>query len=134
MTASAGVLYLAWLGIKLWKAKPLDLGAALATAEPLRGRVAFRRSLTVALSNPKTLLFFAAFLPQFVSTAHAQGPQYLVLGASFVAIARGIARLPKLRALRNSRKHSPGAGGWQTRAAALTLRGLVWEKSRWKRS
>jgi threonine/homoserine/homoserine lactone efflux protein len=82
----AGVLYLVWLGIKLWRTQPLDLGAALARAEPRRGHVAFLRSLTVALSNPKTLLFFAAFLPQFISTAHPQGPQYLVLGASFVAI------------------------------------------------
>ncbi|VTU25362.1 LysE family translocator [Variovorax sp. PBL-E5] len=82
----AGVAYLVWLGIKLWRTQPLDLGAMLSSTEPLRGRVAFRRSLTVALSNPKTLLFFAAFLPQFVSIAEPQGPQYLVLGACFVAI------------------------------------------------
>ena len=84
----AGVLYLAWLGIKLWRTPPADVGAALAasSARPLRGRLALLRSLAVALSNPKSLLFFAAFLPQFVDTAHRQAPQYLVLGAIFVGI------------------------------------------------
>jgi homoserine/homoserine lactone efflux protein len=84
----AGVVYLVWLGIKLWRTQPLDIHAALAASsgEPLRGRVAFLRSLTVALSNPKTLLFFAAFLPQFIETAHPQGPQYALLGAIFVSL------------------------------------------------
>lgn len=84
----AGVAYLAWLAIKLWRSPPLDVRAALAApgAVGLRGRVAFLRSLTVALSNPKTLLFFAAFLPQFVDTAAPQGQQYLVLGVVFVGL------------------------------------------------
>ena len=84
----AGVLYLFWLGIKLWRTPPADVGAALAVSSipPLRGRLALLRSLAVALSNPKSLLFFAAFLPQFVDITHPQGPQYLVLGAIFVGI------------------------------------------------
>ena len=83
-----GVLYLAWLGIKLWRTPPADVGAALAasSAQPLRGRLALLRSLAVALSNPKSLLFFAAFLPQFVDTSQPQGPQYLLLGAIFVGV------------------------------------------------
>jgi homoserine/homoserine lactone efflux protein len=84
----AGVAYLVWLGIKMWRNQPVDIRAALAAspADVLSGRVAFLRSLTVALSNPKTLLFFAAFLPQFIDTASPQGPQYLVLGAVFIGI------------------------------------------------
>ena len=61
-------------------------GLAASAAEPLRGRLALLRSLAVALSNPKSLLFFAAFLPQFVDTAQPQGPQYLLLGAIFVCL------------------------------------------------
>ncbi|REN16834.1 LysE family translocator, partial [Mycobacterium tuberculosis] len=65
----AGVIYLVWLGIKLWRSEATDLRAALARS-PLevrpQGRVALMRSLMVALSNPKTVLFFAAFLPQFI--------------------------------------------------------------------
>lgn len=83
----AGVIYLAWLGVKLWRSPPPDVAAALAApqTEP-RGRVALLRSLTVALSNPKSVLFFAAFLPQFIDTAQSQGPQYLVLGTIFVVL------------------------------------------------
>jgi len=84
----AGVAYLVWLGLKMWRNQPIDIQAALAAspADVLSRRIAFLRSLTVALSNPKTLLFFAAFLPQFVSTASPQIPQYLVLGAIFIGI------------------------------------------------
>jgi homoserine/homoserine lactone efflux protein len=83
-----GVLYLAWLGIKLWRTPPTDVQAVLATSsdKPLPGHVALLRSLAVALSNPKSLLFFAAFLPQFVEAGQPQGPQYLVLGAIFVGL------------------------------------------------
>ncbi|WP_076998863.1 LysE family translocator [Variovorax sp. KK3] len=85
---AAGVAYLVWLGIKMWRSQPVDIGAALATSssDGRSGRIAFLRSLTVALSNPKTLLFFAAFLPQFIDTGSPQGPQYLVLGAIFIGI------------------------------------------------
>jgi threonine/homoserine/homoserine lactone efflux protein len=84
----AGVAYLVWLGIKLWRSEPADLRQVLAppAASALQGRLALLRSLAVALSNPKALLFFAAFLPQFVDTAQPQGWQYLVLGASFVGL------------------------------------------------
>jgi homoserine/homoserine lactone efflux protein len=84
----AGVAYLVWLGVKMWRSQPIDIHAALAAspADVLSSRIAFLRSLTVALSNPKTLLFFAAFLPQFVDTAAPQGPQYAVLGAIFIGI------------------------------------------------
>jgi threonine/homoserine/homoserine lactone efflux protein len=83
-----GVLYLAWLGLKLWRMPPTDVQAVLAasSARPLQGRVALLRSLAVALSNPKSLLFFAAFLPQFVEAGRPQGPQYLLLGAIFVGL------------------------------------------------
>ncbi len=40
----------------------------------------------MALTNPKALLFFAAFLPQFVDPARPAALQYAVLGALFVAI------------------------------------------------
>lgn len=83
-----GVLYLAWLGFKLWRAPAPDLREALAPPPQgaAQGIVAFARSLAVALSNPKALLFFAAFLPQFVDVQAPQGPQYLLLGAIFLAI------------------------------------------------
>ncbi|MDO9201083.1 MAG: LysE family translocator [Hydrogenophaga sp.] len=85
---AVGVLYLLWLAVQLWRSPPLDLQAALAEVpgRPALGRAALVRSLTVALSNPKALLFFAAFLPQFVDPALPVVVQYAALGALFVAI------------------------------------------------
>ncbi len=84
----AGVLYLLWLAIQIWRSPPLNVQALLARApgQGVQGRAAFVRSLGVALSNPKALLFFAAFLPQFIDPTLPQGPQYALLGALFVAI------------------------------------------------
>lgn len=85
----AGVAYLVWLGVKLWRSEAADLRTALARSsahERPQGRIALMRSLAVALSNPKTVLFFAAFLPQFVDISKPQGSQYLLLGAVFVAL------------------------------------------------
>lgn len=85
---AAGVLYLAWLGLKMWRAPTTDLRAALAQApqdEAQRG-VALLRSLAVALSNPKAVFFFAAFLPQFVDARQPQAPQYALLGGVFIGI------------------------------------------------
>ncbi|WP_310566450.1 LysE family translocator [Hydrogenophaga sp.] len=85
---AVGVLYLLWLAVQLWRSPPQDVRAALAQVpgQQMQGRAAFVRSLLVALSNPKSLLFFAAFLPQFVDPAQAMVPQYALLGALFVAI------------------------------------------------
>ena len=85
----AGVLYLVWLGIKLWCKEAIDLKVALAKSpceKRPHGSTALIRSMAVALSNPKTVLFFAAFLPQFVDILKPQGPQYLLLGTLFVGI------------------------------------------------
>jgi threonine/homoserine/homoserine lactone efflux protein len=46
----------------------------------------FRKSFLVAVTNPKGYLFFAAFLPQFISLAEPLAAQYLTLGAIFIAI------------------------------------------------
>lgn len=85
---TVGVLYLLWLAWQLWRSPVTDVQVSLAhvPGRGVRGRAAFTRSLTVALSNPKSLLFFAAFLPQFVDPAQALAPQYAALGALFVAI------------------------------------------------
>lgn len=83
-----GVLYLCWLGVKLWRTKPSAVDpSALRTSEAAMSPArAFVRSASVALSNPKALLFFSAFLPQFIDLSQAQAPQYVVLGMAFVSI------------------------------------------------
>ena len=82
----AGAAYLVFLGVRLLRvpAAPAEPGAPLAPVPVWR---LFREGLMVALLNPKTTLFFGAFLPQFM---HGEAPallQAIGLGATFVGIA-----------------------------------------------
>ena len=60
-----GVGYLLWLGVRQWRAPPIDLTRI--PAQPRSARGIALRGFLVSLTNPKTLLFYGAFLPQFVS-------------------------------------------------------------------
>jgi threonine/homoserine/homoserine lactone efflux protein len=82
----AGAAYLVYLGLrKLLSREPLEAGAQR-TPKP-RARL-FRQGIVVNVLNPKTALFFFAFLPQFVDPdAGAAGLQIAVLGVLFIAIA-----------------------------------------------
>lgn len=66
----AGAAYLVWLGISLFRART-NGDSALPGIEPKSGRRAFFESVTVEVLNPKTALFFVAFLPQFVDVSAA---------------------------------------------------------------
>ena len=79
-----GALYLVWLGVQTLRA-PAGNATRLRLA-PARLRRVFADGLLVALLNPKTTIFFAAFLPQFVPEPGTLG-QTLALGAIFVAMA-----------------------------------------------
>jgi len=63
----AGAAYLIWLGISLFRAKDAAEDDATGAA-PKGGRRAFSQSVTVEILNPKTAIFFLAFLPQFVDS------------------------------------------------------------------
>ena len=83
----AGAAYLIVMGVKMLRSAGAATTASNPQMEPLKRWRIFRDGFLVALLNPKTALFFAAFLPQFM-TAHASPLlQSLVLGASFVAVA-----------------------------------------------
>ncbi len=76
-----GVAYLLYLGLQQWRQAP-D-----AAAPPHGRRRLFWQGFVVSLSNPKTLLFYVAFLPQFIDPGLAPGPQLLVLSVTFLFIA-----------------------------------------------
>ena len=80
----AGALYLVALGLKALRAPSPAMTPTLPTVG--MGRI-FRDGFVVALLNPKTALFFAAFLPQFMSPNGAPMLQSMVLGSLFVAMA-----------------------------------------------
>ncbi len=79
-----GVGYLLLLGVVQWRAAVVDLTQV--RPEPRSVRAILVRAAFVALTNPKTLLFFAAFFPQFISTAHPPGPQVALLSLTFLVV------------------------------------------------
>src|SRR5690348_2839345 len=64
-----GVAYLIWLGISAWRARGEHPGDDLSKvrAQERSPRLIFARGFLVGLTNPKTLLFYGAFLPQFIT-------------------------------------------------------------------
>jgi threonine/homoserine/homoserine lactone efflux protein len=79
----AGAAYLVWLGIKLIR---VPIAGVEAQAPPPRGGF-FLQGLLVALSNPKLLVFFGAFIPQFMDMNQDHLSQVAVLGVTFMIIA-----------------------------------------------
>ncbi len=79
-----GAGYLFYLAFQLWR----DSGtAAPESSAPQAGLFALaRQEFLVAAGNPKAILIFTAFLPQFVSPAQPAAPQFAVLGALFLAL------------------------------------------------
>ena len=63
----AGAAYLVWLGVRALRQPPAAAAAAAPAFEPPRLARIVRDGFVVALLNPKTALFFAAFLPQFLA-------------------------------------------------------------------
>jgi threonine/homoserine/homoserine lactone efflux protein len=84
----AGAAYLVWLGYKAWIAdvSDEDSDAPVATyAGPSRWRL-FRTAFSISISNPKALLFAAAFLPLFLDPSRPQISQFAVMIATFGVI------------------------------------------------
>lgn len=79
-----GAAYLLWLGVQLWRA-PAMLLASDGETRATNGRTLFLQGLMSALSNPKVLLFFGAFLSQFIDQQRALLPQFVVMAATFAA-------------------------------------------------
>jgi homoserine/homoserine lactone efflux protein len=104
-----GAAYLIYLGVRQFLARPQEASAPDGSAVLLResGWSMFRRGLLVNLTNPKAIVFFLAFVPQFIRPDQPLLPQYTVLSATVVAIdilvmwfffaiaARGVARLTR---------------------------------------
>jgi threonine/homoserine/homoserine lactone efflux protein len=83
-----GGAYLVYLGVKTFRQRKSLAAAIGAVAAPRSGRRSFAEALTVGATNPKTIVFLAAMLPQFVSrSAGSVPPQIMLLGAIFAAIA-----------------------------------------------
>ncbi|HMO72132.1 MAG TPA: LysE family translocator [Paracoccaceae bacterium] len=108
----AGAAYLVWLGIQMLRVR--ETGAGTPSLPRRSPAAAFRQSVAVEVLNPKTALFFLAFLPQFVdpSAGLPLWAQFLILGAivnamftaadlvaviAAAAVARGLARSARVQ-------------------------------------
>lgn len=81
-----GVAYLVYLGVRSMLQK--SQAAAALPVVAVKPRAAFSQAILAELLNPKTALFFLAFLPQFIHAERGQVPlQLLLLGAVFVLLS-----------------------------------------------
>ena len=84
----AGGAYLVWLGIQVWRAPPIRLRSdeRPAAAVAARHGQLFRQGLLAAVTNPKALLFYGAFLPQFIDPARDLLPPFVVMAGTFAVV------------------------------------------------
>jgi homoserine/homoserine lactone efflux protein len=81
-----GALYLIWLGVKSWRARA-GQAQAIVPAAGRSSRDLFLQGFLIALTNPKAIVFYIAFLPQFIDPHLAAGPQLLVMIATMIVMA-----------------------------------------------
>ena len=80
-----GGAYLVWLGIQVWRSPPIGIDIPV-SAEPRAGWSLFKQGALSALTNPKALLFFTAFLPQFIDPARSLFVQFVIMAGTFAAL------------------------------------------------
>ena len=80
-----GGAYLVWLGIQVWRS-PVIGAVAAGPAQPRAGWSLFQQGALSAVTNPKGVLFFAAFLPQFIDPARSLFIQFVIMAGTFAAI------------------------------------------------
>lgn len=80
-----GAAYLIYLGIKLWRAPAIQSDTP-DTTETRTGRI-FAHAYAVTALNPKSIVFFVAFVPQFINPHMPALPQIVIFEATFLVLA-----------------------------------------------
>ncbi|MBT4889765.1 MAG: LysE family translocator [Rhodospirillales bacterium] len=84
----AGAVYLIYIGIKAWMAKSHGLEEHLKTRTTKKqSRAFFLQGFVVGITNPKMIIFYAAFFPQFMDPTLPAAGQLFVLSITFLIIA-----------------------------------------------
>jgi threonine/homoserine/homoserine lactone efflux protein len=102
---SIGAAYLIYLGVKTFSSTATTFEAepqnqAQGNARHRSAKQLYAQGLLVGASNPKALLFFAAFFPQFLNPAETWAPQFAVLALTFIAVEFSVLTLCTLFAAR----------------------------------
>jgi len=74
-----------WLGVQVWRSPPIGIDVGEKIDERPSWSL-FRQGALSALTNPKAILFFAAFLPQFIDPARSLFVQFVVMAGTFAVI------------------------------------------------
>lgn len=82
----AGGAYLVYLGISVWRSPPIAVASSASGARPAHPAGLFAQGLLAATTNPKGILFFVAFLPQFLDPDRSLLLQFVVMAATFVVV------------------------------------------------
>lgn len=119
-----GAAYLVWIGVKMLRSSG-EFAAGARLPEPRGGF--FLQGFLVMLSNPKVLLFFGAFIPQFVNAQHDPAQQTVLLGVTAMVVATFSDGLYALLAARTGRLLSRGRVRLVSQIGGLSLiGGGVW--------
>jgi homoserine/homoserine lactone efflux protein len=112
-----GGAYLVWLGLQVWRSPAVGVQID-AGRSPATGKAMFLQGLLSAVTNPKVLLFFTAFLPAFIDPARSLVTQYLVIAGTFAAIEfvtemliAGMAQRINAWQTRSGRRFNQACGG-----------------------
>ncbi len=92
-----GAVYLVYLGVRLWRTSPAprandavqEVVQAHYPASEASLRTLATREFLVAISNPKAMLIFTAFFPQFLTPGQPVAEQLLIMGATFLVLEVG---------------------------------------------
>lgn len=120
-----GAAYLVYLGIRVWRSPAPAISVATAEATPREAQRLrmFNQGFLVAVSNPKALIFFAAFLPQFMAPGVSFPVQLAIFGGTFVVVEIVYELLLAVMAQRIAPWLSRH-GRWFNRAAGVTFVGI----------
>jgi threonine/homoserine/homoserine lactone efflux protein len=118
-----GAAYLVWLGVKLFRADPVPPRAA-DDVSAVTARTAFRDGFLVTVFNPKGILFFVAFVPQFIRPdgSYLGQAAFFVIAFTVLAIFNGTAYAIGADAMRQVIR-STGVLRWMNRVGGAVIAG-----------
>lgn len=129
-----GAAYLIWFGVQMWRASPTDAdsGSLRAARTPW---AMFLQTFAVTAFNPKSIIFFVAFLPQFVMAGAPILPQLLILVPTFVTLAvLNAAAYAWAAGSMRSTVQRPAIRVWLDRAGGSVLVGAGAAMAAWRRA
>lgn len=82
-----GAAYLIWLGVRAWRTHGGNARESASAAVPRPARTVFLQGFLIAITNPKAIVFYVAFLPQFLDPRLGAGPQLFAMSSAMIVIA-----------------------------------------------